>query len=189
MIVALASFVWVQVRPRASGVLIASETGVAAACGILVGLYGERIPLGAADTGDVVLTTLTYAAIAFGFSVAGLTIALSSLNEDFAKQLALTAASKRPAIGAAAPEINSYSNLLFIFTWTAIAHWAVVVASFGALAALGRDSQLLAVHSSLVHRAGVGLWAGATVYAVELFVVTVITLADVSGLYIKRLQS
>jgi hypothetical protein len=188
MISALWSFLTTQAFPRTRGIVVASETALAGALAALLGIYGSRIALGATSTIDIVLALISYAAIGFGFSVAGLTIVLTAPDHDFAHELAWSDPAQGPGTASQPPRQNSYANLLFIFAWTGIAHWTVIVAGFALLVGLGKDTPLLGPGASDLHRAGVALVAFVAVYAVELFLVTVITIAQAGSAYIVRLQ-
>jgi hypothetical protein len=187
MISALWTYLKEDAFTNTKDVVVSFEFAVAAVLGTLFGYFGTRLGIADASTGDVVLLLLAYAAIGFGFSVSGLTLVLTAPDRDFAARLAWSDPGQK-GLALTAPKRNSYSKLLFIFSWTAIAHWAVVAGSFALLLALGRDTPLLQSGSSDLHRAGVGLEAAATVYAVSLFLITVLTLAEVGRTYIERLQ-
>lgn len=187
MIRALLDFGAREVLSRARRILVSSEVVIAFAAGVLVVIFADELPFTRTSTGDVVFVVLAYAAIAFGFSVAGLTVVLTAPDRSFASQLAWSEPSTA-GLASEPPRTNSYSNLLFIFSWTAIAHWLVVIVSLGVLGALGSDTPLLGDGSSLKHSVGVGLFVGITIYAAELFLVTVITLSDVGDAYVKTLQ-
>lgn|GEM_PF-3538220 len=188
MLLALFSFGRSDVLRRLRQILVSSEVVLALFAAVGPGIWGSRLPIGKTSTGDVVLALLSYAAIAFGFSVAGLTLVLTAPDESFAHLLAWADPSKRGRSDNP-PEQNSYSNLLFIFSWTAIAHWAVVVGGFALLVVLGNDNGLIPDGSSTRHRLVVGVVAFCTVYAIELFLITVITLSQVGSTYIARLQA
>jgi hypothetical protein len=175
---ALLSFARREAFTRVRGIVISSELAIALAAAILVVVFADNLAIGRTATGDVVFVVLAYAAIAFGFSVAGLTVVLTAPDRIFASQLAWSDPAK-PGIADKPRKMNSYSNLLFIFSWTAFAHWLVVIVSLGVLVALGSETPLLADGSSVKHSVAIGLLVGVTIYAVELFLVTVITLSDV----------
>jgi hypothetical protein len=188
MISALFAFARREAFPRAGMIVISSEFAIALAGAVLFVIFGDELAIGRSATGDIVFAVLAYAAIGFGFAVAGLTVVLTAPDRVFASRLAWS----DPSISGIAdtpPANNSYSTLLFIFSWTALAHWLVVIVSLTVLAALGSDTALLAEGSSFRHSAAVGLLAGVTVYAVELFLVTLITLSDVGDSCIKTLQT
>ena len=187
MLSAFLDFCRTEAVPRWAGIVISTETGIAALLAVLFGVFGSGTAAASAGTGDVVLVLLAYAAIGFGFSVAGLTLVLTAPDREFAAQLAWTDP-RQEGLANEAPARSSYSNLLFIFSWTAVAHWALVVGSFALLLALGRDTPLAADGSSARHLVAVSLVVFITVYAVELFLVTVITLAQVGRVYVNRLQ-
>jgi hypothetical protein len=185
---ALFDFCRSEAVPRLSQIVISTEVGIAAVLAALFAWIGAGAGVATANTGDVVLTLLAYGAIAFGFAVAGLTLVLTAPDRGFASELAWSDPGRDPGIANTPPQQSSYGNLLFIFSWTAITHWLVVVGAFSILIALGKDSHLLADGSSTRHRIGVGVLVFFTVYAVELFLITVITLTQVGDAYIGRLH-
>ena len=65
----------------------------------------------------------------------------------------------------------------------------VVVTAFSVLVVIGYSDPFLADGASLGHRIAIGILVGVAVYAVALFLVTLITLADVGGTYIRWLQA
>lgn len=187
MISALIDFCRTEALPRWAALLISTEMTIAAGLAILFGLFGSGSGIAGANTGDVVFVLLAYAAIGFGFSVAGLTLVLTAPDRNFAAELAWSDPSE-DGLAEKPPKSNSYGNLLFIFAWTAVAHWGVVIGSFALLFAMGHDTPLSADGSSVKHRVVVSVVVFVTVYAAELFLITVITLTQVGHAYIDRLQ-
>jgi hypothetical protein len=185
---AICAFFGQEAIPRSRGILLASETGIAAALAILLGIFAHHLAVATTATGDVVVAVLAYAAIGFGFSVAGLTIVLTAPDHEFAHELAWSDPSEGAGIAKEPPKRSSYANLLFIFAWTAMAHWAVIIAGFTLLLGLGKDTPLMGNGASTLHRVGVSLAAFITIYAVELFLITVISIAQAGGAYIDRLH-
>jgi hypothetical protein len=188
LISALLDFWRSEVFPRLRRTFISTEVAIAATLATIFAALGADAGVAAANTGDIVLILLAYAGIAFGFSVAGLTLVLTAPDRAFASELAWSDPGREAGIASAPPKQSSYANLLFIFSWTAIMHWLVVVGALALLLALGKDSRFLADASSARHRVGVGVLAFFTVYAVELFLITVITLTQVGEAYIGRLH-
>jgi hypothetical protein len=184
---ALWDFVRTQAWIRRARIWRSSEVWFAVVLAVLFAVFGSRIAIGDTGSGDVIMALLTYAAIAFGFAIAGLTLALTAPDREFAQELALSDP-EGAQVDEARSEQNSYSNLLFIFSWTALAHWLLVVGSLVVLLAIGKDVPLLAHGSSARHRIGLGVLAFVAIYAVELFLITLITLGQVGQAYIGRLQ-
>ena len=180
--------------PRWFEVLSGAELWVALTLSILFAIYGHRVGVGGAKVGEVATVALAYAAVAFGFSLAGLTLALTLPDADFANELATTikgeprSAIRRFTRKFESDQADAYSELLFIFSWTAIAHWLTVVVSFAFLIKFGFDDVLVPVHASVAHRVAIGIWAFVATYAVSLFLVTLITLSQVGQVYIRRLR-
>jgi hypothetical protein len=188
MVSAFFDFCWREGIPRLRQIFISTEFAIAVTLAVLLGIFGEGSRIAVIGTGDIALTLLAYAAIAFGFSVAGLTLVLTAPDREFASELAWSDPGEEQGLAKEPPAKSSYSNLIFIFTWTGIAHWALVIGSLAVLLGIGVNTPLLADGSSTLHRIGVAILAFATVYAVELFLVTVITLANVGQAYIGRLH-
>jgi hypothetical protein len=82
---------------------------------------------------------------------------------------------------------NAYADLLFVFSWTAVAHWVVILAGLVALLTRGFDRAL--AHGDLATRATDALLAFVVAYAALQFLITLITLAQVGNTYITRLKA
>jgi hypothetical protein len=83
----LGRYVRREAFPRRVEILRGGEFWIAAIAGIIVALLAPHF---ASDTklGDALTIVLAYAAIAFGFSVAGLTVALTLPDAEFVRELA-----------------------------------------------------------------------------------------------------
>lgn len=180
MIKASHSYITREVFPRWKTILIASDFWIAVIIGISVGLWGDCISLGSSKIASGAVAILTYAAIALGFCLAGLTLTLTLPNSDFVKKLATTTPPKS--------KTNSYSNLLFVFSWTAILHWILVVISVLALVFFDSDAQLLLNSATAVRRIIVGLTFFYISYGLFHFLITLITLSQVGSVYIKIIE-
>jgi hypothetical protein len=123
---------------------------------------------------------LAYAAISMGFCLAGLTLALTLPDASFAEELATTHTKSSMH--------DSYTNLLFIFSWTAMTHWLAVVATMIVLIRCGSTSQVLMEDSSLQRKIAVGVLMFTVIYSFCHFVVTLGTLSQVGKVYIRRLK-
>src|SRR5437870_1958753 len=108
-----------MVLPRAFTILFSSELFFSVVVGSIAGYYGGHWVPTTTTTSAVAVAFLTYASIALGFSLAGLTLALTLPNEGFVQLLS----TNRPR----GSKYDSYSALLFVFSWTAIIHWLLVV--------------------------------------------------------------
>jgi hypothetical protein len=192
-----ARFLIRQVIPRWTTLLGGGEFWIAGTLATLFALNLKRNGLWQSSVGAVSTTALAYAAVGFGFSLAGLVLALTLPDATFAQKLATTARSKvaeggflswRSARRRLQLQTNPYSDLLFIFTWTALAHWVMVVVSFAFLIEYGFGAKLIPGHVAISHRVMLGVWAFVSVYAVELFLLTLITLSQVGRVYIGHLR-
>jgi hypothetical protein len=112
-----------------------------------------------------------------GFCVAGLTISLTFPEPAFTKKLATVSGTTSP-----------YSDLLFVFSWTAIAHWCAVTTMFLVMLLVDGSSPLLPQGCSRTRLWGVSLIAGLCAYCLCQFLITLVTLSQVGSVYIKHLR-
>lgn len=182
-----------QAIPRWFSLLAGSEFWISALLSASFGLWGRHTGLSTAKVGDVATAALAYAAVGFGFSLAGLTLALTLPDEQFARELATASRpTARSGVEAVVRRLqhdeDAYSSLLFVFSWTALAHWLTVVASFAFLIKYGFDQPLLPRGASAAHVAAVSAWAFVAIYAVAMFLLTLVTLSQVGQTYIANLR-
>jgi hypothetical protein len=179
MISAMFQYFWDEAIPRLFKIFISSEFIISALLAACAGIWGSGFGLADAKVVDATTALLTYAAIAFGFCLSGLTLVLVLPDLAFANQLA------RSQINQDAP--NAYSNLMFVFSWTAMIHWFAVVGAVAVFAFCGSDQKILPIGAGTSRRAVVGLLTFLTIYGVSNFLVALITLSQVGRLYILKL--
>jgi Zn-dependent protease len=176
----LAGYVKREVGPRTSELLWSQHTLIAAVTGIAVALGASRIT-GAPKVADIALGFLAYAAIALGFCVAGITISLTLPDLEFLQKL-----SKCEIEG---KEGNALSGLLFVFTWAGTIHWLCLVNMIVVLLLDGGNQNPFTKDATVWRQ----LWIGATTmlatYALETFLITVLTLGHVGRTFIDDLRS
>jgi hypothetical protein len=176
MITSLVSYARKQVVPRWKGIIVSGDFVIALAAGVLGGLWGTSVVPSTTTAVNIAVALLTYSAVAFGFSLAGLTLVLTLPNEDFVKLLCATRSPKR--------KHDSYADLLFIFSWNATVHWAILVLSIVLLLVTNPQEPAF----SVTHRIRTGIVAAVSVYALLQFLVTLITLTQVGSVYILHLR-
>jgi hypothetical protein len=165
--------------PRLGKIVVSPESLIAVlvACAFL--RWGDQCFSQSPKIGDLTTGLIAYASIALGFCVAGLTISLTLPDQDFATKLACLKKEDEPT--------NAYSDLLFVFSWTAIAHWCALIVLF-ALTLFGEStSSLLPAGHSRFRGWIVSLIAGICAYCLCQFLITLITLSQVGNIYIKHL--
>lgn len=181
MIGPVSSYCSHEVWPRAGRVLLTFESILAAVAGVAAGLRGDHMAMGRIDASTAATVLMTYATMAFGFSLAGLTIALTLPDKEFATTLA----NDRPR---GETDADSYSDLLFVFSWTAAAHWLLVVSSILLLVMFDPKNAVLPSDAGTARRLFVGVTGGLVIYGVCQFLITLITLSQVGRLYISALR-
>jgi hypothetical protein len=165
--------------PRWRNIIIQPETGISIlVCGLFI-RYGDGSFDKSPKIGDLTTGLIAYASIALGFCIAGLTISLTLPDRDFATTLALR---KQPG-----ECTNSYSDLLFVFSWTAICHWFAVLILFAVILLTDSGSVLLPPGHTRVRSWLVALIAGLCTYCLCQFFITLVTLSQVGSVYIKHL--
>lgn len=180
MIETLVSYLKREVIPRWRTVFFTSEFLVALAVTAAVGYWGPNTFNGKPTVNEFVTAVAAYAAIAMGFCVAGMTIALTLPSKELMEQLAV-----REIRGLHG---NALSGLLFVFSWTAFVHWLAVVAMLTALVVAGSDQSLLAAQASMARRAMIGTICGFVIYCLCQFAITIITISQVGEVYIEELK-
>jgi uncharacterized membrane protein (DUF485 family) len=83
---------------------------------------------------------------------------------------------------------NAYADLLFVYSWTAILHWLVIVLSFALVLVVGFDHRLGGTRISTSTRVFDGLLVLLVSYATMQFLITVVTLSQVGRHYIRELR-
>ncbi len=169
-----------EVFPRLNSILRGSELWIAIALAATIGLTGDRWLLGTIKILDAAIVLLTYCAIALGFCVAGLTIALTLPDREFAKKLA--------NLHPRGDSCDSYSDLLFVFSWTAVCHWCAILAVVIGLLVGGASEPILTLGAPTTRRIMVAVISGMGIYSFAQFLITLITLSQVGRTYIRILK-
>ena len=168
--------------PRRWRILINGHLFLAMVVGVVIYTSAEGTTFSKLRVGELTGALLTYGAIALGFSLAGLTIALTLPDKEFAKVLALKVLPKLPS------NQNAYSDLLFVFSWTGILHWIVIVLALCFSFLVGQEHQIVPDGAGRLRRSLVAVFATIVIYSVCQFLVTLITLSQVGQSYIEDLR-
>jgi len=179
MIKSLLQYLREETFPRRSEILKGSELWLGIVVGVLCGHWGYLVIPQTTKVGDVCVALLTYAAIALGFCLAGLTLVLTLPHQDFITRLAKSRPPKA--------KHDSYSNLLFVFTWTSLVHWILIIVGVTVLVLAGSNQPILPL-GSLRHEVMTGLMSALAAYCLFQFLITLFTLSQVGRLHIASLQ-
>ena len=178
MLKAVSQYVRDEALPRWSHIVFNWECAVTV---IVIGVffkYGDLLFAAYPKVSDITTGLIAYASIALGFCIAGLTISLTFPDAAFTARLSELSG-----------KTSSYSDLLFVFSWTAVAHWCAVVAMFVVILVADGSQTLLPIGHSGWRLWAVSLIAGLCVYCLCQFLITLITLSQVGSAYIKFLRS
>ena len=148
--------------------------------GGIVGAYGPRWMHGFPKTGDLANILIAYTAIALGFLVAALAIAITHPSEPLVATLANTKLPDRESS-------NAYSDLIFVFSWSALVHWLQIVLIVVIAFTIRSDDPLLPVHPTGFRLALASTLAFSVTYCFLRFLVSLITLVQVGEVYIRSL--
>jgi hypothetical protein len=165
--------------PRWRGIVFATETVIAVAVAVVISSRGPEALGGGPRVADLVTGPIAYSSIALGFCVAGMALTLTLPDRQFACTLAKTTIATQPK--------SAYSNLIFVFSWTATVHWVALVTLFAVIIVTDSSSSVFSSSPSCFRRALVGSLAGIYLYCLLQFFITLITLSQVGNLYIGSL--
>jgi hypothetical protein len=180
MIQAIWDYFRKEVGPRWRQLLLTSEALIAIVAGWLFSWLGPSSLGSKPLLNEFVTATAAYDAIALGFCVAGMTIALTLPNPELMRRMA-----KKEIKGLHG---NALSGLLFVFSWTAFMHWIAIVLLLVALVFGGSDKGLLAADASALRRWLIGGLISFNLYCLLQFLITVVTLSQVGNVYIDDLR-
>jgi hypothetical protein len=176
MLKPLSQYMKAEAAPRWRGILLTWETTITIVVTGVFLIFGGRLFASYPKISDITTGAIAYSSIALGFCIAGLTISLTFPEATFTLKLASGDGGTNP-----------YSDLLFVFSWTAIAHWCAVMVMFVVILSTDGSSALLAPGFSQFRLWVVSLIAGLCVYCLCQFLITLITLSQVGSVYIKFL--
>lgn len=176
----LLGFLRREISPRWREIILTQDFVLAIVISIVISCWGPQNLSHAAKALDFAVVIVSYGAIAIGFCIGGITISLTLPDSKFTERLASLSDQSKHG--------NAFSSLLFVFSWTAVVHWLAVVYMLFILLFYGKTDEALFVDVSWSHRAIIGAGAFICIYALLQFVITVLTLSQVGGLYIEKLK-
>jgi len=168
-----------EIRPRLGRILFHKSFLSSLVIGIVYFFGGEHVSGTTIKVKDIAGTFLAYGAIALGFCVAGFALVVAFPNEGFAKLLANH--NKRKAL-------NSYSNLLFVFSWTGMLHWLLILFSIAVLSVFPETITDLKFGTLNLKTILCSFTVSLVVYCLLQFLLLILTLHQVGAVYIKHLH-
>jgi len=180
VLTALASFCRRDVVPRITEIVLTQDFVISLSLGVALAVWGPSHLTGAPRLADFAMGYLAYAAIALGFCVAGMTITLTLPDRPFLEKLAKLEIKGRAG--------NGLTSLLFVFSWTAVLHWAAIVALLLALTLDGGSTQAFAANVTLSRRVLIAAISFVCGYALLEFLITVLTLTHVARHFVSGLR-
>jgi hypothetical protein len=183
MIKVLFNYLRQEAGPRYGEILKGFEFWIAMILGVVVIYFGGDLLSGFLKIRvvDISEALLTYSAIGLGFCLAGLTLVLTLPDREFSNKLVSSKLENK--------KHDAYSDLLFVFSWTAFLHWLCIVIIVVFLISYGGgEDSVLSVGSSQFRRCFVGLIVFIAVYCFGQFLITLITLSQFGRVYIDSLK-
>lgn len=175
MIRSLIRYLCEEAAPRWRSILLTSSPFAAAA----IAVTASKILMVKGDclVAHVFLNAaLTYSSIAFGFSVAAITVCLALGDTRFITHMVTTSAKGHAH--------DTYSDLIFVFTWTAFVHILLVTSCVVGLFTFGSTDPLFHVSTEWYETGATGFVVALLCYCVMQFLITVLTLSSVGKVYI-----
>lgn len=180
---------WLQ--PFAKSVAVSFEAVSSTLLGLATAICGNTWPLGSVFVGDLGTGLLTYAAISFGFSVTATALILAVPHQAFFRWL-VTLGSGDEGNGkgerAVASANDAYSKLLFVFSWTSLLHWLLIVVIIVAVVLRGVSAPVFPVGERWEERVVSGVIVSVTAAALMQFLVALVTLAQFSRVFVLFLS-
>ncbi len=170
-----------ECTPRLHDIAFTSEAVVSLLVSVFFAVYGYRLFSQAPKVNDVTTGLIAYAAIVLGFCVSGLTVSLTLPDREFATVLATTTLRSKSS------QRNAYSDLLFVFSWTALVHWTAVLFLFVVILLAEGGQSLLPSGSTAARTMIVSVIAGLYSYCFFQFLITLITLSQIGNRYVQHL--
>lgn len=181
MLKAIAQYVKDEVLPRWKDIFLSWESVISVAVIVFFGKLGSHLFFQYPKISDVTAGLIAYLSIALGFCVAGLTISLTFPQPDFTSHLATPL--HHP------DSKNHYSDLIFVFSWTAVAHWVALLGLFCLVLFADGSTPLFPRATSAARTWSLATLAGLCSYCLCQFLIVLITLSQVGNLYIKFLAN
>jgi len=172
-----------ETLPRFREIIFGSELWVAIAIAVAIAYWGGDLNLSRIKVSSVTGAVLNYSAIAFGFAVTGMTLAISIPDRKLAVKMAKTHAGKAKKC--------AYSSLIFVFSWTALSHLLLILFCIVLLAGIPDDRLIINLNDrthELCEKIVIGLMSFLTIYGFLQFFITIITISQVGDVYINELQ-
>jgi len=173
-------FLRTAIFPRITEIIFTQETLLSITIGIAAFFASSRVFAHAAKLSDLTIGFVGYAAIALGFCVAGITIALTLPDRDFMQRLATLRIPEK--------EGDALASLLFVFVWTAFVHWCSIAIALIFLLLFGHIEATDLVDKGRLPRILLGAGASIAAYTLLQFLITTLTLWQVGSLYIDKLK-
>jgi hypothetical protein len=180
MIKPVISYLGDEVAPRFRRVVWQPQVAIALGIGVLCFMCGRRWASSEIKLTDIAGLILTYAAIAFGFCITGMALVLTLPNDRFLKSLESHHLQKNGP--------SSYSDLLFVFSWTAVCHWMLVVLCLAGIAIRGGSRAIIDQYDGRGWRLFISLFMVIGFYSLVQFLLTVITMSQVGRGYCRTLS-
>lgn len=181
---AISSYLRLDVAPRGLDVAKSWDFIVALLVGFVVGIFRSVLPV-STDTLDVEVVAgymLTYASIGGGFALSGLSLAVILPNQNLVTELVRTrlqSPSKTAKPIPAARSRNAMTDLIFIFSWTALVHIALVAYSLFLGSLQGQEWIDIEAGNQLARSGVVGVGAFLLAYGLTRFITAILTIAQV----------
>ena len=169
-----------EVKSRVVKIVFGPELWLAVVVALAFGYYGPRAHLDKIKVTAVVSAALNYSAIAFGFAVTGMTLAISIPHRTLTLRMA------KEHVGNSIKCL--YSDLLFVFSWTALAHLFAVLLFLLIIAFIPDDRMLFSIPPLRCERIAACGTAFVVSYCLFQFCITIITLSQVGAAYIEELK-
>jgi hypothetical protein len=180
MIKSILHYIKNETHPRICCIILGSEFLISALLCLLMGYFGPKLGLDKVKISSLSGAFLNYSAIAFGFAVTGMTLAISIPSKELAVKMAKTKVSKN--------HHSTYSDLIFVFSWTAVVHLISILACLSFIMLTTDTQMILSSPPQRIERALLAASSFLMLYGLANFLITIITISQVGAVYINDLS-
>jgi hypothetical protein len=161
-------------------ILLSADLWLSVGLGVALWHFPRFFDVGTTTVGTIVSVLLTYGAVALGFCLTGLVLAVTLPSQHFAQTL----------VGTIDPQskLDTYTKLVHVFTWAAACHWVLLIYSIIWLTTVGSDKQIATIALGRGGLVAASVLAGLGLYCFFRFFIVIITVAQASTTYIQVIK-
>lgn len=170
-----------EVKPRKNTIFLSDHALIAILFSLLLSLIGDFLGFESLKKESVVSALFNYSSIAMGFCVTCVTMCLTMGDKEFVKHLCSHKTLENKS--------DSFSDLIFVFSWTAVCHWLSIIILVIATLNTNDNETLFSNSFNIAERISFLFSSAVIFYSLLQFLITIITTMQVGKVYSKFLKN